>query len=137
MRETLEKKLQFNPDYYRITNISLPGDASKDKFGKSLQTNDAVQEEESKEDFFPVGYEAKRRSTIQPRIEFPVRDHQNSNELLAPVTEGDDGEMEDESISGRRLSGQVPFSDTNPDLLSAGAIKKKNGVTNATEAEVT
>ncbi len=25
LRETLEKNLQFNPDYYRITNLMYPG----------------------------------------------------------------------------------------------------------------
>jgi hypothetical protein len=29
LRETLEKNLQFNPDYYRITNVTFPGDEEK------------------------------------------------------------------------------------------------------------
>jgi hypothetical protein len=54
------------------------------------QINQDQLEESKEECFYPQDYVVKRRSTIQPVIEFPVREHQNSNELLAPVTEGEE-----------------------------------------------
>jgi len=53
LRETLEKNLQFNPDYYRITNVTFPGDEEKLSQEKSSQQiKEEESKEESKEGFF-------------------------------------------------------------------------------------
>jgi hypothetical protein len=61
----LKTKLQFNPDYYRITNLSND-EESKDE-GYGLDAN---------------GAEKRERRPTQPKLEFPVRENAFSEKLL-------------------------------------------------------
>ena len=87
--DLLSRQLQFNPDYYRIVNLA-----------------EIEKEEETKEQY---GIDAtgadpnRKRGSTQPKIEFPVRDHQNSNEMLARPEENQDNSSSG-SMSGNEDS---------------------------------
>jgi hypothetical protein len=73
VRNLLSRELAYNPDYYRIV---APDENDDDDLSQRLNL-------------------PRERKNTQPKLEFPVREHKNSNELLAPVSEA----LSDDSFS--------------------------------------
>lgn len=69
-------------------------------------------------------------------LEFPVRDHQNSNELLAPVTEGEEYEMDLELSKRRRGSAQLSNQIPAEDLLATETVQEEKRKTDVTGEKI-
>ena len=84
--DLLSRQLQYNPDYYRIVNLAEIEKAEETKEQYGFNATDADPN--------------RKRGSTQPKIEFPVRDHQNSNEMLQRPPEENACTSSSGSLSG-------------------------------------